>query len=61
MVDLDSTKNAIKKLVEKYNTLEKEGKLKDYKEELEEEIKFINRRIDELSKNSSEDSNEESS
>ena len=34
MVDLDSTKNAIKKLVEKYNTLEKEGKLKDYNEEM---------------------------
>ena len=35
--------------------------LEDYKEELEEEIKFINRRIDELSKNDSEDSDEESS
>ena len=27
IVDLDSTKNAIKKLVEKYNTLEKEGRI----------------------------------
>ncbi|MGC8533164.1 MAG: DUF5320 domain-containing protein [Candidatus Parvarchaeum sp.] len=36
--------------------------LQDYKEELEEEIKFINRRIEELSKNSSnEDSDEENS
>ena len=35
--------------------------LEDYKEELEEEIKLINRRIDELSKNDSEDSDEESS
>lgn len=36
--------------------------LQDYKEELEEEIKFINRRIEELSKNSSnEDGDEENS
>ncbi len=34
MADLDSTKNAINKLVEKYNTLEKEGRIKDYNEEM---------------------------
>ena len=42
---------------EPYGKRDLKENLEDYKEELEEEIKFINRRIDELSKNSSEDSN----
>jgi len=47
---------------EPYGKKDLKENLEDYKEELEEEIKFINKRIEELSKNGSdEDNNEESS
>lgn len=46
---------------ESYEKKDLKENLEDYKGELEEEIKFINKRIAELSKDSSEDSDEESS
>ncbi|MCL4398519.1 MAG: hypothetical protein M1322_03350 [Candidatus Parvarchaeota archaeon] len=47
---------------EPYGKKDLKENLEGYKEELEEEIKFINKRIDELSKNGSdEDSDEKSS